>query len=264
MVLFRIGFITFTLIDLLDIIAVYFVFLKIYQIMKGTRASQMFAGLLLIILASFLFQMLNMEGMSWLVSSFSAVWVIAFVILFQPELRRLLIKIGQTRMISVLFKVEENHAINSVVDASVELSERHYGGLIVIQKDTGLKGFIETGVRLQAEVSAELLVSIFAPRTPLHDGAVIIANDLIQAAKCILPLTENPNIDKIMGTRHRAALGLTEETDAAAVVVSEETGRISVAIKGKFINRNLDKSSLKKHLINIFERSTKENPAEII
>ncbi|MBC8491720.1 MAG: TIGR00159 family protein [Candidatus Marinimicrobia bacterium] len=264
MVLFRIGFITFTLIDLLDIIAVYFVFLKIYQIMKGTRASQMFAGLLLIILASFLFQMLNMEGMSWLVSSFSAVWVIAFVILFQPELRRFLIKIGQTRMISILFKVEENHAINSVIEASVELSERHYGGLIVIQKDTGLKGYIESGVRMQAEVSAELLVSIFAPRTPLHDGAVIIANDLVQAAKCILPLTENPNVDKVMGTRHRAALGLTEETDAVAVVVSEETGRISVAFQGKFIHRNLDKNTLKKYLIDIFEHSSKENQLEMI
>ena len=255
MVLFRFGFITFGLIDLLDILAVYFVFHKIYQIMKGTRASQMFAGLLLIILASLLFQVLNMEGMSWLVSSFSAVWVIAFVILFQPELRRLLIKIGQTRMISMLFKVEENHAIKAVIEASMELSERHYGGLIVIQKDTGLKGFIETGVRMQAEVSAELLVSIFSPRTPLHDGAVIIANDLIQAAKCILPLTENPEIDKIMGTRHRAALGLSEETDAICVVVSEETGKISIAFNGAYIHRNLDKQSLRKQLIEIFESS---------
>jgi len=255
MVLFRIGFISFTLIDLLDIAAVYFVFFKIYQIMKGTRASQMFAGLLLIIVSSFIFQMLNMEGMSWLVSSFSAVWVIAFVILFQPELRRLLIQIGQTRVIRMLFKVEENRAINAVTDAAVELADRHYGGLMIIQKDTGLKGLIESGVKLQAEVTPELLVSIFAPRTPLHDGAVIIANDLIQAAKCILPLTQNPAIDRSMGTRHRAALGITEESDAVAVVVSEETGKISLAFHGEYIHRNLDQERLKKELTRIFEES---------
>lgn len=253
MVLFRIGFISFTLIDLLDILAVYYVFYKIYQIMKGTRASQMFAGLLLIIVASFLFQMLNMKGMSWLISSFTAVWVIAFVIIFQPELRRLLIQIGQSRLIRMLFKVEENRAINAVINAAVQLADRHYGGLFVLQKDTGLKGIIETGIKLQAEVTSELLVSIFSPRTPLHDGAVIIANDIVQAAKCILPLSQNPAVIRELGTRHQAALGITEESDAAAVVVSEESGRISLAFQGKFIHRNLDKELLKKYLIEVFE-----------
>lgn len=254
MVLFRIGFISFTLIDLLDIIAVYIVFSKLYQIMKGTRAAQMFAGLLLILLASFIAQILNMEGTSWLVSSFTAVWVIAFVIIFQPELRRLLIQLGQTRIIQMLFKVEENRAINAVVEGSVQLADRHYGGLIVLQKDTGLKGIAETGVKLQAEVTPELLVSIFSPRTPLHDGAVLISNDLVQAAKCILPLSQSPGVDHSMGTRHRAALGITEESDAVVVVVSEETGRISVAYEGEFLHRNLDRDGLKKHLQDIFEK----------
>ena len=263
MVLFRIGFLDFTLIDLLDIMAVYYVFLKLYQIMKGTRAAQMFAGLLLIIIASFIFQMVNMEGMSWLVSSFSAVWVIAFVIIFQPELRRLLIQLGQTRIIRMLFKVEENRSISAVVEAASQLSERHYGGLIVLQKDTGLKSIVEMGVPLQAEVSPELLVSIFSPRTPLHDGAVIISNDLIQAAKCILPLSQNPEYERTTGTRHRSALGITEESDAAAVVVSEETGRISLAYQGEFIHRNLDKANLNKYLREIFEEGREKHKIKI-
>ncbi len=261
--LFKIGFLDFTLLDLLDIIAVYYVFLKLYKIIKGTRAGQMFAGMLIIIFASFVVQILNMEGMSWLINSFASVWVIAFVILFQPELRRLLIQIGQSRVIRTLFKVEENRAINAVIDATIQLAERHYGGLIILQKDTGLKGIVETGIRLQAEVSAELLVSIFFPRTPLHDGAVIIGNDLILAAKCILPLTQNPEIEKSLGTRHRAALGITEESDAVAVVVSEETGRISLAYKGEFLHRNLDKEHLKEHLAIIFEgRQSKVNASK--
>lgn len=251
--LFKIGIINFTLLDLLDILAVYFVFYHLYKIMKGTRAAQMFAGMLLIIIASFIVQMLNMEGMSWLIDSFASVWVIAFVILFQPELRRLLIQIGQSRVIRTLFKVEENRAVNAVCEAAVRLSDWHYGGLIVMQKDTGLKGIAESGIQMQAEVSAELLVSIFFPRTPLHDGAVIISNDLIQAAKCMLPLTQNPEIDKALGTRHRAALGISEESDAVIVVVSEETGRISLAYKGVFLHRNLDGELLKNYLIELFE-----------
>ena len=253
MELFRIGFLRFTLIDLFDIVVVYFVFFKLYQIMKGTRAAQMFAGLVLIIITSFIVQFLNMEGMSWLINSISAVWVIAFVIIFQPELRRLLIHIGQSRLIRMLFKVEENRAVNAVTKTAAQLADRHYGGLIVMQKDFGLKGIIETGVKMQSEISSELMMSIFSPRSPLHDGAVIIGNDLIQAAKCILPLTQNPSIDPSMGTRHRAALGITEESDAVTVVVSEETGRISLAYQGEFIHRNLDGELLKKHLTNIFE-----------
>lgn len=253
--LFRIGIINFTLLDLLDILAVYFVFMNLYKIMKGTRAAQMFAGMLLIIIASFIVQMLNMEGMSWLINSFASVWVIAFVILFQPELRRLLIQIGQSRLIRTLFKVEENRAVNAVSEAAEKLSEWHYGALIVMQKDTGLKGIAETGIQLQAEVSQELLVSIFFPRTPLHDGAVLISNDLIQAAKCILPLTQNPEIDKALGTRHRAALGISEESDAVVVVVSEETGRISIAYAGEFLHRNLDGKQLKEYLMRLFMES---------
>jgi len=251
--LFKIGFINVTLLDILDIFAVYFIFFSLYRILKGTRAAQMFAGMVLIIIASFVVQILNMEGMSWLINSFASVWVIAFVILFQPELRRLLIQIGQSRVIRTLFKVEESQSITAIVETAGQLSERHYGGLIILQKDTGLKGIVETGIKLQAEVTPELLVSIFFPRTPLHDGAVVISNDLVQAAKCILPLTQNPEIDKALGTRHRAALGITEESDAIAVIVSEETGRISLAYQGAFIHRNLTKEQLRQYLNEIFE-----------
>jgi diadenylate cyclase len=262
MTLFRLGFLTFTVIDLLDIVAVYYVLFTIYKIMKGTRAVQMFAGLLVIIISAFLFQMLNMEGMSWLIKSFSAVWIIAFVILFQPELRRLLIQIGQTDILRTVFKTGENRTITAVAEAAQELSQRHYGGLIVLQKDTGLKGIIETGIKLQAEISAELLISIFSPRTPLHDGAAIVSDDLVQAAKCILPLSQNPGLERSMGTRHRAALGITEETDAVVVVVSEETGRISLAHSSEFVDKNIDGEQLKKYLNDIFEKDRVKNESK--
>lgn len=252
--LFHIGFISFTLVDLLDILLVTFLFYKLYDIMRGTRASQMFAGLILIFLASFLVHTLGLKGMSWLVDSIAQVWVIAFVILFQPELRRLLIQLGQGRLIRRIFKVKTTKIIDEICRAVVDLSQKRYGALIVIQRDMGLRAIVESGIRTQAEATAELIVSIFFPRTPLHDGAIVINGNLIDAARCILPLTQNPNIDPSLGTRHRAALGITEESDAAVVVVSEETGQISLAYRGEFVQRGMNEEDLKLRLQQIFEQ----------
>lgn len=254
MELFRVGFITFTLIDLIDIVLVTIVFYRLYDIMRGTRGSQMFVGLLLLLVVSLVVGSLGMKGMTWLVQSVAQVWVIAFVILFQPELRRLLIQIGQARIVRRLFRVRTTRVIDQITRAAVELSQKRYGGLFVIQRDMGLRSIIETGTRLQAEATSELIVSIFYPRTPLHDGAIVINGNLIEAAGCILPLTESLNIDSSLGTRHRAALGLSEETDAAVVVVSEETGQISLAYRGEFLARGMTDEELRKHLEQIFER----------
>ncbi|MFQ6618901.1 MAG: diadenylate cyclase CdaA [Fidelibacterota bacterium] len=249
--LFRVGFISITLIDLLDIIAVTFIFYKLYQLLRGSMAAQMMMGLVLILLISFIVQSLNLSGMTWLIKNVETVWVIAFVILFQPELRRILILIGKSRLMSKIFSVEGSRTIDEVVTSVLELSRRKYGGLIVMQRDVGLKSIAESGVKLRAEASAPLIVSIFNPQSPLHDGAIIIQNEVIEAAKCILPLSESTEVDPRMGTRHLAALGLSEESDAIIIVVSEETGKISVAQRGVF-TRGVDEDTLRSMLNKAF------------
>ena len=248
MVLFKIGILTVTLIDLIDLLLVSWLFYKVYIYFKGTRAGQMLAGLFLLLLGSFLFNAFVLSASSWLVNQFQTVWVVAFVILFQPELRRLLIYVGQTRFFQRIFRVGTSRTILSIVDASVNLQERGWGGLMVIQRETGLRSYKEQGTQLKAEVTAPLLVSIFNPSSPLHDGAVIIQNDLIDAAACILPLTESKMIDPDMGTRHRAALGISEETDAIVVLISEEKSKISVAEDGRFSHIGMDQIALQKYL----------------
>ena len=248
MTLFKIGFLTITLIDIVDLLLVSWLFYKVYIYFKGTRAGQMLAGLVFLMLASFLFNAFGLSASSWLVNQFQTVWVVAFVILFQPELRRLLIYVGQTRFFQRIFRVGTSRTILSIVDAALQLQERHWGGLIVIQKETGLRSYKEQGTQLKAEVTAPLLVSIFNPSSPLHDGAVIIQNDIIDAAACILPLTESKMIDPEMGTRHRAALGISEETDAIVVLISEEKSKISVAEDGRFSHIGMDKIELQKYL----------------
>ena len=248
MVLFQIGFLTITLIDLIDLLLVSWLFFKVYIYFKGTRAGQMLAGLIFLMLSSFLFNAFGLSASSWLVNQFQTVWVVAFVILFQPELRRLLIYVGQTRFFQRIFRVGTSRTILSIVEASIQLQERDWGGLIVIQRETGLRSYKEQGTQLKAEVTAPLLVSIFNPTSPLHDGAVIIQNDIIDAAACILPLTESKMIDLEMGTRHRAALGISEETDAIVVLISEEKTRISVVEDGRIAHLSVDEIGLRKYL----------------
>ena len=246
--LFKIGFITVTLIDILDVLIISYILYKLYFFIRGSRAAQMFIGLVVILVSSVFVQLLGFAGLNWIFSNLRTVWLVAFVILFQPELRRILIYLGQVPLIRKILKVSiPRRLTEEMAKAAMELSKRGYGGLIVIVQNTGIKSVLETGQRIQAEISVPLIVSIFNPRSPLHDGAVIIQNDMIEAAQCILPLSQNPDIDPKFGTRHRAALGLSEESDAVVIVVSEETGKISLAYEGK-LYPELDYNTLREKL----------------
>ena len=245
--LFSIGFLEVGLIDILDIVLVAFILYNIYNIMHRTRAVQMFIGLLIIFIVSFITNALNMEGMSWIFESLKTVWLLAFVILFQPELRRVLIMMGQSRIVRFFSQEEPSAVPGEIARSAVELSRRGYGGLIVVVRDIGVKAIMETGIWIQSRVSSPLIVSIFNPRSPLHDGAIIIQDDSIEAAKCILPLSTEQSLEYKYGTRHRAAIGMSEESDALIVVVSEESGRISLVEHGKMM-RGLDYETLEKML----------------
>lgn len=250
--LFRIGFLSVTIIDVIDIAIISFIIYKLYLFMSGSRAAQMFIGLIIILIASLLVQILNLSGLNWIFQNLKTVWLIGFVIIFQPELRRILIYIGQSPLIRRFIKPTLTiRVVEEVLKAAEELSKKGYGGMFVLEKNVGLKSILETGTKLHAEVSAPLMVSIFNPRSPLHDGAIVIQNDVLEAAACILPLSQKPNLAPQFGTRHRAALGLSEETDAAVIVVSEETGKISLALNG-VLNVDLDHNKLRDILDNFF------------
>ena len=251
MELFQIGFLQISMRDFIDVSLVAVIVYKLYQVMSDTRAAQMIGGLALIVVISFFVEALQMSGMSWLIGNIKTVWIIAFVIIFQPEIRRLLIQVGQSRVIRSFFKVGEYKVLEEIASAACELSEKRYGALIVMVRDTGIKTIVETGIALQAKASKELIVSIFSPRSPLHDGAVIIHEDFVEAAKCILPLTQSLVLDQSLGTRHQAALGISEESDAVVIVVSEESGKISIAQDGK-LTRGLKHNSLMEELSKSF------------
>jgi diadenylate cyclase len=198
----------------------------------------------------------------WLVDKSLPIIAIALLFIFQPELRRGLILLGRTPFFSLLTR-GESAAANEIFDAVIGLSKQQIGALIAIQREVGMRGYIERGVRVDAQVTAELLQSIFYPGTPLHDGAVIVQNNRVAAAGCLLPLTENIDVGVGMGTRHRAGIGVTEETDAICIVVSEETGGISVAMNGQ-IERNIDRERLRGILREFYvERSMTAEPARV-
>jgi diadenylate cyclase len=249
--LFQIGFLKISVIDVLDITLVSYIFYKIYDFIRGSMAARMVAGLLSILLFSVIADSLSMSGSSWIFSNLKTVWVIAFVIIFQPEFRRLLLYVGQNPILRKIVHVETPRFIAEVKGALADLSKKNFGALIVVLRDTGVKSIIETGIPIQAQVSKPLLMSIFNPRSPLHDGAVIIQSDVISAAKCQLPLTQNPKLDPTLGMRHRAALGLSEQTDAIVLVVSEETGMISIAENG-VLSRGLTEETLSKKMEDAF------------
>lgn len=215
--------------DALDILLVAVVIYRVFVMFKGTRAVQMLVGLGALMAASLVARRLDLYSMQWILDNFWWFWVIALVVLFQPELRRALARIGQGSVLQTLFGPsgeQRAHVVREVVSVAESLAARRIGALLVIERATGLPQYAELGVPLDALVSADLLGSIFLPYSPLHDGAVFIHRDRIVAAGCFLPLSRNVQIGRAMGTRHRAALGISEETDAVAVVVSEETGRM--------------------------------------
>lgn len=246
--LFSIAFLSVRVYDLVDIMAVAFVLYSLYKIFKGTRAAQLLSGILILILLSVVVRWSELHGMSWLLSNLSTVWVIAVVILFQPELRRLLIYLGQNPFVRYLFRVKNLQMVDEIAEAIMICEEKRWGMLIVMEGEVGLKHIKEKSTPINARVSAELLVSIFNPTSPLHDGAVIIGHEVIEAAKCILPLSEEPHGARMrLGTRHLAALGLSEETDAHILVVSEETGTLSHVHNG-IMKRGLDEIQLRRVL----------------
>lgn len=246
-------------VDLLDIIIVAFLFYRLFLLIRGTRASQMFIGLFLLIVLSIVAQWLNLNAVNWILSSLKTVWVIAFVILFQPELRKALSLLGQNRILGAFLKVEQSGTVSEIVKACQQLSMKNIGAIIVIEQDVGLRNYIETGTPLDARVTSDLLVTIFTPPGPLHDGAVIVDKNRVIAAGCILPLSQNPRLGTSLGTRHRAGLGLSEETDAITIIVSEETGMISLAMGGK-LKRKLDLNTLRNDLIEHVGVKTSESP----
>lgn len=239
------------LLDAIDILLVAALFYRLLTLVKGTRSAQMFVGLLVIIAVGLLARYFDLLAVRWIMDSLRTVWLIVFVILFQPELRHALAQWGRTRYFRSFLRGENYGVLGEVVRALESLAQRRHGALVVMERNVGLRNFVETGTRIDAKVSAELLVTLFSPGSPLHDGAVIIREDTIIAASCILPLSSNPLTAVSLGTRHRAAVGLSEETDAAIIVVSEQTGGISVAYRGVLYQR-LDEGQLRSELSRIF------------
>lgn len=259
--------------DVLDILLVSFVLYRFFLLIKGTRAVQLLRGMLLLLLAYLVSHALGLNTITWLVQSTATMIIVAIPIVFQPELRRALAHIGQGDIFrgELLFprkSVSPPKAIDEVVTSVKYLARQKIGALIILERNTGLNEFIETGTIVDALVTAELLSTIFFPNSPLHDGAVIIQNDRIAAAGAVLPLSEGmrAGAKSQYGTRHRAAIGLSETTDCLAIVVSEETGTISVANGGQ-LRRHISEEALRELLVGAFvqqRKSTSTQPLSLL
>lgn len=229
--------------DLLEIAVVAAIFYRLLTLFAGTRAIQILFGLLLLGAVYFMAAALNLDLLRYLLGTLFEFGAIAAIVIFHPELRSALAHLGQNRFLRFFNRLEETQVAEEIALAADELSRAKVGAIIAIEQEMGLGEFMDTGTPLEARVSAPLLSTIFSPYSPLHDGAVIVRGDTVVAASAILPLTQFPVPDKSLGTRHRAALGLSEETDALVVVVSEETSQISLAYRGQ-MQRGLDRERL--------------------
>jgi len=242
---------TISLTSVIDIAIVAFVLYRLMLLIKGTRAVQLLKGLAVLVLATAVSSLLHLYTLQWLLKQAMTALVVALPIVFQPELRRALEKIGGGRFLTPQFghtgEVDLDRLVGEIVRSVRIMSKDRIGALIVLERATGLEEYIDTGVKVDGEVSAELLVNIFIPRTPLHDGAVVIRGDRLMAAACVLPLTQGQNLSKSLGTRHRAGVGITEESDAVVVIVSEQTGTVSLAVEG-VLARGLDDKLLAERL----------------
>jgi len=261
-------FLVLKLTDLIDILLIAVIVYQLLKILKETRAMQLVKGVFLLFLILQVSTWTNLNTLNYLLKNAMQVGMFAIVVIFQPELRSLLEKIGRSGMGKLIdvatgnAKEEDASAISEIVAAAGNMSSTKTGALIVIERETKLGDVIRTGTPLDAEVSSTLLENIFFPNTPLHDGAVIIRANKIHTAGCFLPLTSNSNLSRDLGTRHRAALGISEASDAVVVIVSEETGKISVAINGS-LTRNLTEETLKTALTKALIKETdkeKEKP----
>jgi diadenylate cyclase len=238
---------------LLDIFIVAFLIYQVLVFIKGTRAVQMVVGLGLIIGFYYFARWAQLETVTWMLTNVLPYFVFAIIVIFQNEIRRALARFGQTSLFAGFSSINRNEFYDEIILAVTTLATNQTGALIVIERDIGLKTYIESGIALDAALSYDLLVTIFNSSVPLHDGAVIVQNGRIAAAACFLPLTVKPRLSKELGTRHRAAIGVTEETDAVAIIVSEETAAISFAHDGE-MERYLDPDALRSRLRDAFER----------
>ncbi len=247
------------LLDILDICLVAFIIYWIILLIKGTRAVQMLLGLAVILAIYVGAQLSGLFTLQWLLDNFLASIVLVIVVIFQSDIRRALMHVGSNPFFADVAYREETQLIDELVAAAVNLATKRVGALIVIERETGLKSFLEIGVEIDAKVSADLITAIFLPRSPIHDGALILQHGRLKKAGCFLPLSQNPGINKNLGTRHRAAIGLTEVVDAVVIVVSEETGKISAVVGGR-MTRDLDSKSLRRILTRLLDpaRTTQE------
>ncbi|SEO72165.1 diadenylate cyclase CdaA [Paenibacillus sp. OV219] len=231
--------------DLIDISIVSYIIYKLILLVRGTRAVQLLKGIIVLVATWALSTWFNLYTLKWLMNQMFTFGVVTILIIFQPELRRALEQLGRGSLFSRSSVVERDTSdrINEIIKSINYMAKRKIGALIVFERSTGLSDYIESGIQMESIVSSELLINIFIPNTPLHDGAVIIRGNQIMAAGCYLPLSENPFISKELGTRHRAAIGVTEVCDAISVIVSEETGQVSLAVGGMIV-RDIKEESL--------------------
>ena len=229
---------SFSFRDLIDIALVAFVSYRFLLLLKGTRGVQMTLGIITLFLFFWLTRYYNLAASEWLLSNVLTYIFFAIIVLYQTEIRQVLMRIGVLSSLGRRSQAQMQDGVDEIVQAASTLASRKIGGLIIVERGVGLRNYAESGIALDAIITYDLLVTIFSPKTPLHDGAVIVQKNRIVAAGCFLPLTLDPHISQELGTRHRAGIGITEDTDAVAVIVSEEVGTISFAIEGKIIRNN--------------------------
>jgi diadenylate cyclase len=235
-----------------DVLLVWYVIYKLIMVIRGTKAVQLLKGIFVILIVRVISEFFGLKTLSWIMEQAITWGFLAIIIIFQPELRRALEQLGRGKFFSRSSTQEDEDqekTVDAIIKATDYMAKRRIGALISIEKETGMSDYIETGIPLNSRISSELLINIFIPNTPLHDGAVIIQKSSVAAAACYLPLSESPFISKELGTRHRAALGISEVTDSITVVVSEETGGISLTKNGE-LHRDLSADAFKELLSN--------------
>lgn len=245
--------------DIIDILIVSYVIYNLIILVRGTRAVQLLQGIFIVVLAWALSIWFKLSTLQWMMNQMFTFGVLAVIIIFQPELRKALEQLGRGTLFSRSVSEDDqelNRRIGEVLKAVNYMARRKIGALIVFERETGLKDYIESGISIESHISSELLINIFIPNTPLHDGAVLLRRNQLMAAGCYLPLSENPFISKELGTRHRAAIGMSEVSDAICVIVSEETGQVSLAMNGHIL-RDIKEESLLSKLFEELKSKTK-------